>query len=71
VFGNPFGKSSLKILKDYPTPQAILSENPDKLAQIIAKTARKGLTWGQNEYTGQNIHPVRKVGSNQSGQKFQ
>jgi transposase len=49
VFGNPFGKSSLKILKDYPTPQAILSENPDKLAQVIAKTARKGLTWGQKK----------------------
>lgn len=49
VFSNPFGKASLKILRDYQTPQAILSENPDTLAQMIAKTSRKGLIWGQKK----------------------
>ncbi len=49
VFSNPFGKSSLKILRDYQTPQDILLENPDTLAQMIAKNSRKGLTWGQKK----------------------
>ncbi len=49
VFGSAFGKTSLKILRDYQTPQALLSENPDALAQMIAKTSRKGLIWGQKK----------------------
>ena len=49
VFSNPFGKSSLKILRDYQTPQAILAESSDTLAQMIAKTSRKGLIWGQKK----------------------
>lgn len=49
VFSNPFGKSSLKILRDYPTPQQLLDADPDALARMIAKTSRKGLKWGQNK----------------------
>jgi transposase len=49
VFSDPFGKSSLKILRDYPTPQAILSESPDTLAKMMASTSRKGLIWGQKK----------------------
>jgi len=49
VFSDPFGKSSLKILRDYPTPQAILSESPDTLAKMIASTSHKGLIWGQKK----------------------
>lgn len=49
VFSDPFGKSSLKILRDYPTPEAILSESPDTLAKIMASISRKGLIWGQKK----------------------
>jgi cystathionine beta-lyase/cystathionine gamma-synthase len=37
---------------------------------VIDWCRENGMT-KHTEYTGQNIHPVRKVGSNQSGQKFQ
>ncbi|WP_373482737.1 IS110 family transposase [Acetobacterium sp.] len=49
VFSDPCGKTSLKILRDYPTPQAILSESPDTLAKMMASTSRKGLIWGQKK----------------------
>ena len=49
VFSDPFGKSSLKILRDYPTPEAILSESPDTLAKMMASISRKGLIWGQKK----------------------
>ena len=45
VFGNPFGKASLAILREYPSPQHVLAADRNTLVEMIAKHSRKGLTW--------------------------
>jgi len=45
VFGNPFGKASLALLRDFPSPQHILSADRDDLTQMISKLSRKSYEW--------------------------
>jgi hypothetical protein len=41
VFSNPFSKTALNILKEYPTPQGILAENTNTLIAKLKLLARK------------------------------
>ena len=45
VFGNPFGKASLALLRDYPSPQHVLDADRDELILMISKLSRKNLEW--------------------------
>lgn len=45
VFGNPFGKASLALLRDFPSPQHVLSADRDALTQMISKLSRKTSEW--------------------------
>lgn len=49
VFGNPFGKASLKILKKYSSPKHVLDADPLELAQMISKASRKNILWAQKK----------------------
>ncbi len=50
VFSNITCKTSLTILKQYSSPQAILDEDRDTLIEIISRNSRKGLIYGENLY---------------------
>lgn len=43
IFNRVSCKSSLNILKSYPSPEAVLSADPDQLAQIISESSRRGI----------------------------
>ncbi|BAE86155.1 hypothetical protein DSY4366 [Desulfitobacterium hafniense Y51] len=45
VFSGAFGKTALAILKDFPSPRAILAADTDSLTSLISKTSRKGTAW--------------------------
>ncbi len=45
VFGNPFGKASLALLRDFPSPQHVLSAERETLTQMISKLSRKTFEW--------------------------
>mgnify|MGYP003586878939 FL=1 len=47
VFGNPFGKASLEILKRYPSPRDVLAADRNELANLISKISRKTTAWAQ------------------------
>ena len=49
VFSDPFGKTSLELLNQYPSPKHILDADPHKLAQMISKTSRKNILWAQKK----------------------
>ena len=49
VFSGPFGKTSLAVLKSYPSPRAIRDADTDVLTLLIAKTSRKGSEWASNK----------------------
>lgn len=43
IFSRIACKSSLAVLKTYPSPEAILAAEPDQLAQVISKGSRRGV----------------------------
>ena len=43
IFSRVACKSSLAVLKTYPSPEAILAAEPDQLAQVISKGSRRGV----------------------------
>jgi len=47
VFGNPFGKTSLEILRRYPSPRDVLAADTNELASLVSKTSRKTILWVQ------------------------
>lgn len=49
VFGNSFGKASLAILRDFPSPQHILTADRDALTQMISKLSRKTCEWASKK----------------------
>ena len=49
VFSNPFGKASMAILKDHPSPRDILAADRLILAQQAAKHSRKSLAWANTK----------------------
>lgn len=50
IFSDITSNSSIAILSDYPTPQAILAAQKDKLVSILKKQSRKGLDWSEKKY---------------------
>lgn len=49
VFGNPFGKASLALLRDFPSPQHVLSADREALTQMISKLSRKTAKWASKK----------------------
>ena len=49
VFGNPFGKASLEILKTYPSPRALSEVDSSELALMISKISRKTVSWANKK----------------------
>ena len=49
VFGNPFGKASLEILKRYPSPRLLSEADPNELAIMISKISRKTVSWAMKK----------------------
>lgn len=49
VFGNPFGKASLEILKTYSSPRALSEVNSSELALMISKLSRKTVSWAMKK----------------------
>ncbi len=49
VFSNTCGLVSIKILKQYPTPQAVISAPKQDIIDILLN-ARKGLKWAEKKY---------------------
>lgn len=45
VFANPFGKTSIALLRDYPSPKHILGADRAALTELISRNSRKGLVW--------------------------
>lgn len=45
LFSNPFGKTSIAILREFPSPKAIQKADRDYLTALVAKNARKGHQW--------------------------
>lgn len=45
VFANPFGKASLALLREYPSPQHVLDAKRDDLIVMISRVSRKNLEW--------------------------
>ncbi|HHU61314.1 MAG TPA: IS110 family transposase [Natronincola sp.] len=45
IFSNPFGKTALAVLREYPSPKAVQQADREHLTALIAKNARKGLAW--------------------------
>ena len=43
IFSRVACKSSLAVLKTYPSPEAILAAEPDQLAKVISKGSRRGV----------------------------
>lgn len=50
IFSDITSNSSIAILSDYPTPQAILAAPKDKLVSILKTQSRKGLAWSEEKY---------------------
>ncbi len=50
LFSNITSKTSLAILKQYTSPQAILDADRDTLIEIISSNSRKGLIYSENLY---------------------
>jgi transposase len=50
VFSNTCGLVSIKILKKYPTPQAVISAQKQDIMDILLNS-RKGLKWAEKKYT--------------------
>jgi len=50
VFSNTCGIVSIKILKKYPTPQAVISAQKQDIMDILLNS-RKGLKWAEKKYT--------------------
>lgn len=51
VFKNPFGKASLALLREYPSPRHILAADRALLIEIIAKHGHKSITWAGKKVT--------------------
>ncbi|MGF0111106.1 transposase, partial [Clostridium sp. SGI.024] len=51
VFSNVTSNSSLAILNDYPTPEAVLNAPKDIITDILIKKSKRGLTWAENVYS--------------------
>ena len=49
VFGNPFGKASLEILKTYSSPRVLSKANSSELAVMISKLSRKTVSWANKK----------------------
>lgn len=49
VFGNLFGKTSLALLREFPSPQHVLSANRETLTQMISKLSRKTAEWASKK----------------------
>jgi len=45
LFSNPFGKASMAILPEFPSPKAIQKADRDYLTALVAQNARKGHQW--------------------------
>jgi transposase len=50
VFSNTCGLVSIKILKEYPTPQAVISASKQDIIDILLNS-RKGLKWAEKKYS--------------------
>lgn len=61
VFSRVACKSSLGILKTYPSPAAILAADPEQLAETISKYARRGVT---TDYVIKKVAALRRVAEN-------
>lgn len=51
IFSDITSHSSIAILSDYPTPQAILAAPKDTLVSILTTKSRKGLSWAEKKYS--------------------
>ena len=49
IFKNPFSAAALTILRDYPSLKALQTADMEKLSGIVAKAARRSLTWATNK----------------------
>ena len=49
VFGNPFGKASLELLKRYPSPRSLSEADSNELAMMISKISRKTVSWAMKK----------------------
>ena len=61
VFSRVACKSSLGILKTYPSPAAILAADPEQLAETISKYARRGVT---TDYVIKKVAALRRAAEN-------
>lgn len=50
VFSDVTGATSIKILKDFPTPEDIINAEPGIIIDLIAITSRKGLKFARTKY---------------------
>ena len=50
IFSDTTSNSSIKILKEYPTPQAILEASKEIIIDILLANSRKGLEWSEKIY---------------------
>ncbi len=50
IFSNITCKTSIAILKEFSSPEAILNANKDKLIELISKHSRKGLAHSEKTY---------------------
>ena len=51
VFSNVTSNSSIAILNEFPTPQAILSAPKDLIINILMEKSKKGLIWSEKVYS--------------------
>ncbi|MDI9412370.1 MAG: IS110 family transposase [Bacillota bacterium] len=49
IFSDPFGKTALAVLREYPSPKAVQQADRERLTALIAKNARKGLAWASKK----------------------
>lgn len=48
IFSDTCGKSSMAVLRAYPSPQTIMDANPDDITCLLRKVSKRGLTWSAN-----------------------
>jgi transposase len=51
IFKDPFSKAALAILRNYPSLQSFQSANLEILTDVVAKAARRSITWAKERLT--------------------
>jgi len=51
IFSDPTSNTSLAILSNYPTPEAIIDAPKEDVIKILNNKSRKGLSWSEDKYS--------------------